>query len=206
VVESFSYEDVYELLRAEKYSTDLQSLNPEQLGKIKQYLEAKKTILFKEKTSELFDRAKRDKLRTELENARRAIKDLYEKREKKIINRAMFTARMAFKMRDTTNMLPSEQELYDKLVDVLKFGWASFFKELNSAKNNSPEEPKLLKETSRRLLKFNEAIPELMDSELKKYGPFEANQVASLPDELAELLLQQKKVTEIKENEIAKNN
>jgi len=205
VIENFTYEDLYELLRAEKYSTDLQSLNSEQLGKIKQYLDAKRTILLKDKGSD-FDRAKRDKLRTELENARRAMKDLYEKREKKIINRAMFTARMAFKMRDTTNMLPSEQELYDRLVDVLKFGWASFFKELNRAGVNSTEEPKLLKEPSKRLLKFNEAIPELMDSELKKYGPFEANQVASLPDELAELLIQQKKVTELRENEASKNN
>ena len=205
MVESFSYEDLYELLHAEKAATDLQGLTPEQLGKIREYFEAKKALLYKERTSEIFDRSKRDKLRIELENARRALKDLYEKREKKIINRAMFTARSAFKLRDTTNMLPSEQELYDKLVELLKIGWASFFKELNTAKSSSQEEPKLLKETSKRLLKFNEAVPELMDTELNKYGPFEANQVASLPDELADLLIQQKKVTEIKD-ETPKNN
>jgi len=206
MAEAFSYEDLYELLRAEKYTTDLQNLAPDHLRKIREYFEAKKALLYKEK-SEIFDRSQRDKVRTELENARRAIKDLYEKREKKIINRATFTARTAFKVRDTTNMLPFEQEFYDKQVELLKVAWASFFKELNP-RTASSAEPKLLKETSTRLLKFTEPVPELMDSELKKYGPFDENQAASLPQELAELLIQQKKAVEIKDNvhETAKNN
>ncbi len=58
MVENFSYEDLYELLHAEKDATDLQGLNAEQLGKIREYFEAKKALLYKERTSEVFDKSR----------------------------------------------------------------------------------------------------------------------------------------------------
>jgi hypothetical protein len=47
-----------------------------------------------------------------------------------------------------------------------------------------------------------EALPELLDTSLKRYGPFEPNTITDLPEELADLLLKQGKAVEVKvENE-----
>jgi hypothetical protein len=57
-------------------------------------------------------------------------------------------------------------------------------------------EPKTLKENFKRL-KLIEAIPELMDTQLNRYGPFTAGEEVELPSELAELLLKQNKASEV---------
>jgi len=191
----FTFDDIYELLRAEKFSTDLQPVSDEQLKKIHNYFEIKKALLQKQKESDLFDKSTRDKLRSELDNARRAVKEFYERRERKAINRAIFTARTSFKIKDTTHMLQNEHVLYESLVKVLKESWLLFVQQLNS-KSVQTSEGKPLKDDI-KILKFVDDVPELLDSDLNKYGPFVKEQTANLPVELAELLVKQNKAVEI---------
>lgn len=245
----FSFEDIHELLRSEKYSSDLQPLTEEQLAQINHYLGSKRALLNKQRDSALFENNPDDKLRDELDNANRALKDFYDRREKKIITRAIFTARSLSKLRDTTNMLKSEEMIYDNLVNILKNSWAGFFsyfdsrlKECNNIgksevlandKAKSPDQAerssagsseiskislgfashaaheKPLNNVSKDFsvnpqasglmrLQFTDEIPELLDSELKRWGPFVKDQVAEIPAELANLLLKQSKATEVK--------
>jgi len=165
---SLSYEDIYELLRAEKYSADLQPLKPEDLAKIKEYFKLKEEMLKKQKASTIFfDRSKRDKILIEIENAWRALKDLYERREKKVINRALFSSRT--KLRDSTNMLESEEKLYNALIDLLRKNHVDFFenfgikvryesevKEDALPKKNELSEAKTLKEAKLQAVKIAE--------------------------------------------------
>ena len=203
-----SFEDIHELLRSEKYSSDLQPLSEEQLNQINHYLESKKQLLQKQKESALFENNPQDKLRDELENANRALKDFYDKREKKLITRAIFTARSGSQLKDTTNMLKSEEMIYDKLVEILKTSWGNFFSLLNAKftdkeiehekpLNNVSGEVSINTQASLIKLQFADDIPELLDSDLKKWGPFTKNQIAELPAELAELLLKQSKAIEV---------
>ncbi len=197
----FSYEDIYELLRAEKYSTDLQPISIEQLQKIRRYLANKEEFLVRQSESKFDDAV--DKIKVELDNAKRALKDLYDKRERKVISRSLFSARGGFKFKDTTSMLLSEEKLYFMLLEILKKSGEEFFSFLNSEPVlNTGEmkveqaEPKTLKENFKRL-KLIEAIPELMDTQLNRYGPFTAGAEVELPSELAELLLKQNKASEV---------
>ncbi len=197
----FSYEDIYELLRAEKYSTDLQPISIEQLQKIRRYLANKEEFLVRQTESKFDDAV--DKIKVELENAKRALKDLYDKRERKVISRSLFSARGGFKFKDTTSMLLSEEKLYFILLEMLKKSGEEFFSFLNSEPvlstaegTTAQTEPKPLKENFKRL-KLTEAIPELMDTQLNRYGPFNVGAEIELPSELAELLLKQNKATEI---------
>ncbi|MFH0869147.1 MAG: hypothetical protein V1839_02890 [archaeon] len=255
----FSFEDIHELLRSEKYSSDLQPLNEEQLAQINHYLGSKRALLNKQRDSALFENNPDDKLRDELDNANRALKDFYDRREKKIITRAIFTARSLSKLRDTTNMLRSEEMIYDNLVNILKNSWAGFFSYFDSRLKecNAPAKSEVLdnnkassdelashaahdkaksddsashaahdKASSDELashtsydkplnnvsrdfsvnpqasglmrLQFTDEIPELLDSELKRWGPFVKDQVAEIPAELASLLLKQSKAAEVK--------
>jgi len=110
----FSYEDIYEILRAEKYSTDLQPIDKEQLRKINVYFKSKEEFLIRQKDTGFDEAAEKTKI--EYDNAKRALRDLYDKRERKVISRALFTARGNFKLKDTTNMLLSEEKLYFALL------------------------------------------------------------------------------------------
>ena len=127
-----SFEDIHELLRSEKYSSDLQPLSEEQLAQINHYLESKKQLLQKQRESVLFENNPQDKLRDEMDNANRALRDFYDKREKKLITRAIFAARSGSQLKDTTNMLKSEEIVYERLVEILKASWGNFFSFLNS--------------------------------------------------------------------------
>ncbi|MGB9675072.1 MAG: hypothetical protein ACP5IJ_01515 [Candidatus Nanoarchaeia archaeon] len=199
----FSYEDLYELLRTEKYSADLQPLDPSQIRKIAAYLKSKEELIIRQKES-VFDENV-EKLKIELENAKRALRDLYDKRERKIISRALFTAKGGFKLKDTTNMLVSEEKLYTALLDLLKRSSEEFFDLFNQSFAEI-EHPKTLKTEFKRV-RILEALPELIDTSLRKYGPFEPNTITELPEELAELLLQQGKAVEVKaENENTQTN
>jgi|YelNatPaOPRAMG01_1025707.scaffolds.fasta_scaffold18832_3 DNA replication initiation complex subunit (GINS family) len=194
----FSYEDLYEILRAEKYSTDLQPLEPAQIRKIANYLKLKEEFLVRQKDSSFDENVERVKI--ELENAKRALRDIYDRRERKIINRALFTAKGGFKLKDTTNMLVSEEKLYTALLELLKRSGEEFFSlfDHDFVEDNPPKNLK----TELKRVRILEALPELLDTSLKRYGPFEPNTITDLPEELADLLLKQGKAVEVKvENE-----
>jgi len=168
-VENYNYEDILELLHSEKYSSDLQSLKKEYLAKVQQYLDAKKALFDNTTNKDMHF-----KLQMEIENAERAIRDLYSKREQKIL-------------KDTTNMLPKEEIIYNQLIELLISSQKSFYSTIQNA-----AEPKLLK-APHRTLKFREAVPELLDLRENKHGPFQANDTAELPEELAKILVAQNK-------------
>jgi len=203
----FNYEDVYELLRAEKYSTDLQPISIEQLQKIRRYIANKEEFLVRQNESKFDDAI--EKIKVELDNAKRALRDLYDKRERKVISRSIFSARSGFKFKDTTSMLLSEEKLYFALLELLKNSNEEFFTFLNSIpvsledsrSETTAQEPKPLKENFKRL-KLIEAIPELMDTQLNRYGPFTPGMEIELPFELAELLLKQNKATEVQSAQV----
>lgn len=241
LVVAITYEDIYELLRTEKYSTDLQPLKQQDLIKIKEYFELKEEMLKKLKSPSIFsDRSKKDKVLTEIENAWRALRDLYEKREKKIINRALFSSRT--KLKDSTNMLASEEKLYTVLIDLLRKNNIEFFENFGikvkfesetktaeeAEKSAESDEAKTLKDEKsqavkiaeehnlaasgdtekiiepaqlKKIIRFIEPVSELIDTNLLTYGPFEKEDIASLPKELADLLIKQNKAKEIISNE-----
>ncbi len=223
----FSYEDLYELLRAEKLSTDLQPLRKEDLKKIADYLKMKENLLLSQEESvSLLSAQKRAKIQIELDNARRTLKDLYEKRERKVINRGVVSVRSGLGMRDTTNMLKHEQELYETIISLLSASSTSFFdnmlaisqedrdpmKELHKLREMAGREIDDLTKPRDATIEFVEKLKvmfleeaqEFYGEDLKSYGPYARNEVAEIPVKIANLLISQKKARLI-ENEIPKS-
>ncbi len=121
MVETFNYEDIYEISRNEKFSSDLQELTKEDLRKIKEYFKEKgKGTQSQNQSTNLFATHNRAKVQIEISNASRVIKDLLERRERKLINRSVFNSRIENSIRDTSNMLEIEEELYDQLIFIIK--------------------------------------------------------------------------------------
>ena len=81
---NITYEVLFELLKREKDTADLQKLEPNFFNDFVDYLNEKKNMLGKEDT--LFSYDEKKKTEKQIENAKRIIKEIYERREKKILN------------------------------------------------------------------------------------------------------------------------
>ena len=88
---NITYETLFEILKREKETTDLQKLDHKFLNDFVDYLNEKMKLL--EKDDNLFSYEEKKKLEKQIDNARRLIKEIYERREKKIIDLALMKSR-----------------------------------------------------------------------------------------------------------------
>ena len=87
---NITYETLFEILRREKDKEELQKLSDSFFSDVIAYLEDKNKAL-KDVTLQSF--ADKKKFDEELENIKKILKDLYERREKKIVNLALNISR-----------------------------------------------------------------------------------------------------------------
>src|SRR3989338_343317 len=112
-----TYETLFELLQREKERNDLQRLEAyffnDVIGKNKdkkRILEAKDSTFAKEEIK---------KTERQLENIYKILKELYERREKKIISIALDKSRTKSNLIDTTALLKEEKVVFDALTSLL---------------------------------------------------------------------------------------
>jgi len=190
-----TYETLYEILRREKLRAELQPLDKNFLKDIVNYLNDKQSIFDSQmKKTSIFSGSETQKTQKQIENIKRMIQELYEKRENKIVQLAVFSSR-ADEKSDFQGMLEEEKALYEELVSLLN----NFRKNvlLNVLSLRAPEiqqkeEPKELKKDDKpnnRLLRFLHATPKFVGDDLKVYGPFEEEDVAALPLKVADILI-----------------
>ncbi len=216
-----TYETLYELLRREKSREELQKLEENFLQETQKYLQEKGDIIKKAGES-LFANDERRKTQTQIENARRLLKELYHKREQKIVNTALDTNKTGTKIVSTANMLPREKELYKNVLTMLESSKSAMLNAVleGSLKPLEPEEnstvekekqetpnsgdleggkPKDLKGNleNGKSVRFKEEVPKFMGTDLNVYGPYDKETEATLPEKVAELLIKKGKVEEI---------
>jgi hypothetical protein len=113
-------ETLYDILRNEKKREDLQKLDNSFFVDVVCYLKEKKTYLeVKTDNEDIFSVSEKDKLEYELRSIRRILKEIYEKREKKIIDIALNKSRTGSDIIDTSSMLREEKLFYEKILSTL---------------------------------------------------------------------------------------
>jgi len=113
-------ETLYDLLRNEKKREDLQKLEATFFLDVVSYMREKKALLeMKHSSTELFAVGEKEKLEYELRSIKRILKEIYEKREKKIIDIALNRSRTGSDIIDTSSMLKEEREFYTYLLKNL---------------------------------------------------------------------------------------
>jgi len=185
---AINYELLYDLLRREKISPELQKLESTFWADLQEYL----TILhnhIKEQTSKpsVFSTQESQRTEKQLENIHRIIREFYEKREAKILTLALSSSRTKAKY-DTTHLLEEEKKLFSSVKELLDQSRATIFQ---------PEKPKEIKIDTVKQVKFLNPTPQFLGTDLKQYGPFEQAQSATLPEEIAILLIKNNRVEEI---------
>jgi len=209
---NITYETLFELLKREKDMTDLQKLEPSFFDNFVEYLNEKKDMMSKDDA--LFSYDEKKKVEKQIDNARRLIKEIYERREKKILNIALIKSRTKSHVLDTSSLLDNEKKFLEEIERILnayrenviynvmdgkplfqiKHQEKEAREEIDAA-NDAGEETKTTK-----LVRFLYSVPKFVGTELEEYGPFAEEDIANLPLEIVELLIGKGKVEEIKEN------
>lgn len=176
-----TYNDLYEALRKERYSDELQLLKKTFLNEVSEYFAEKKK--FSDKEDDMFsDVVLKSKKR--LENAMALYKELLLRRRKKVLNLAFVASETGISKKDFENLLDFEKELFEDIVKSLE----KADKNLSNSMVGGPAESKF------KLVKFTSHVDEFLDLEGETMGPFAQGEVANLDNEIVNILIQDKKV------------
>ena len=106
---SITYEKLYGLLRKEKDSHEIQELDKTFFSDVVGYLKEKTSFMDEAAgKTDLFSAAERENTAIQLKNIRRLVKELYDRRESKIIALAMNKSRTGSDIIDTSALLVEE--------------------------------------------------------------------------------------------------
>ena len=195
-----TYEKIYEYLRKEKYEPEIQKLPETFFEEIINYLKEKKAIVETQKSQESIFSGESAKTEKQLQNVKKILKELYEKRENKIIQLALFSSRTETPL-DTSNLLQEEQEFYQKIVDILTRNRNGILNNLltaNYPRTSQPKDIKAENQEKTKLIKFLTPVPKFLGEDLNVYGPFSEEDIGNIPQRVARLLISKKRAQEIK--------
>lgn len=184
-----SYNDLYEILRKEKYSEQLQPLPQKFIEEFSTYV-SDKTSAQSEKQDPFANSVA--KAKKQLENAISLFKELILRRKKKILSLVFVATETGIMKRDYENMLSLEKQTFDKLTKAFEDNDKELNKILNN--KNQKEQPK------NKLVLFTQDTEEFIDHQGKIIGPFQSGTLANLNTDTAKILIDGEKAKLIDED------
>jgi DNA replication initiation complex subunit (GINS family) len=220
-----TYETLFDLLRNEKNREELQAIDKEFFSTFIEYIQDKEKLVSDNSDNQLFSGLEREKTTKQLDNAKKLIKELYERREKKILNMAMIASRTGGLL-DKSSLLPEEEQLFVRMSAMLEnfksdilyrllggnmpkiraeaqmgaaadpligggtataAGLGLVGQQGGSAQAAHAYNPQPAKDAV--MVRFVHAVPKFIGKELEVYGPFEEEDIANLPKQLADILI-----------------
>ncbi len=197
---AITYETIYELLRKEKYEPELQPLPQTFFNDIIEYLKEKQAILDSQKAQKSIFSKETEKTEKQIQNIKRIIREIYERRENKIIQLALFSSRTDINQ-EYQNMLLEEQEFFNLLLKLLNTYRSGILYNLINLKIpliSAPKDIKTENKEKSKLVRFLHPVPKFMGEDLNIYGPFNEEDMANLPYKAAQILINKKRAQEIK--------
>ncbi len=197
---NITYETLFEVLRREKNREELQKLSNTFFEDVIKYL-ADKNSMLNTQDKKLFFGDDKEKMILQIQNIKKILAELYERREKKIINSALTKSRTNGLV-DTGSMLKEEKMLFDSIIQVFDCYRGGVLMNLQNAKapvittNVSCAAPttskavcKIEDKDDNATIRFLSPIPKFLGPELEVYGPFDEDDVACLPNKIASVLI-----------------
>ena len=181
-----TFSDIYEAMRKEKYSENLQILPKKFLMEVAEYFKEKKEFLNRE--DDLFSDVA-IKSKKKLDNAHTSFRDLLRIRKKKILNLAFVASQVGISKKDFENLLAFEKDLFEELVKSLERAEKSQVADMNGGGKG--------KDSKYKLVRFLDSCPEFLDVEGNTVGPFVKGEVVNLECEVVVMLSVDKKVEAI---------
>jgi DNA replication initiation complex subunit (GINS family) len=204
-----TYETIFEVLKQEKERLELQKLDEGFYQRVVDYLKGKRQLA--KGTLMSIEEAKKNE--KQIENIKRMLKELYDRREKKLVGLAVDKCKTGMDI-DKSKMQKEEQDLFDSLVCLISKFRIGIIE--NILQENMPvigEEKKAVcgseenplennndkTKNNTMLIRFISAVPKFLDEDLIEYGPFEEEDVARLPTAIAKVIISKGRAEEMVE-------
>jgi hypothetical protein len=171
-----NYNDLYELLRKEKYSETLQQLPKNFIDDFAIFLNDKKE---ENSAGDLFSEGV-IKNKKQFENSVAIFKELMLRRKKKLLNLVFVATETGVMKRDYENMLDHEREIFEKMMKAFEEGDKGLTASLTGKKHE---------ENNQKLVIFSQDIEQFVDYSGLVIGPFAAGELANLDIKIAEILI-----------------
>lgn len=164
--ETITFELIRKIQREEQRTPKLTKLPEGFYQDVNSYLQQKRKIA----------ESKEDrKIALEAKSIERLIEDIFNRRERKILNQALITARTDI---PPENLTENENGFFEALSSSIKERRKSALAQILTERKEEAT-----------LIVFKEDVPEFVGSDLKKYGPFKKGDVAKVPKENIKVLL-----------------
>ena len=199
-----TYESLFDLVVREKSKDEIQPLQANFFNDLVSYLNEKKAMLA------IMGEEEKERTTRQLLNINRLIRELYERSEKKILGLALARSRAGADIIDTNPLLSEEKALFDSIVTNLDAFRAGILKQLLAAKAPEPpmreqaaqvrtaeQAPQEISPSTTKLIRFLHPVPKFVGKELEVYGPFDQEDIANLPREIAEVLIMKGRAEEM---------
>jgi DNA replication factor GINS len=202
------YDELYQAWKAEKENVEVQPLPKNFFTRLAQYFKR-----LKEESRMLDDRTVRARLLLEeSKNAKRLSEELIRLRYEKVLEKTKAGEHVP------TDGLALEEEKLFKDASGSAEAFASFLKDVLSGKSsdaktsiaeeipqkgikNSPDDGETAVIGARKsVLRFMQPVPRIIGADMKPYGPFKPEDVASVPAENAKVLVKQGLAVEVEVN------
>jgi len=116
-----TYETLFDLVRREKSREELQELDSEFYSDIMQYLSSKYSLLKKDgEQAGLFGASESEKVKIQIQNIKKLVKSLYDRRAVKLIRLAINRSKVGVGISNTIAMLPQEKVFFQEVLGVLE--------------------------------------------------------------------------------------
>jgi len=177
-VKSVEYDYLYDTWKSEKEKSELQPLPKEFYGELSQYLKK-----LREEKRMLDEEAVRAKLiNREAENVSGMSRNLINLRYRKILKNVLNGGLLS---KDVLTL--EEEHIYDHLMSVAD-AFSGLLKDVLAGRMPCVEE-KSVERPKKMVVRFLQGIPAIIGANMKTYGPFKAEDIASLPIENARILI-----------------
>ena len=196
-----TYETLFELLRKEKSSADIHKVSPSFYTDVAHYIQEKMMIIEQgQHKLDLFSATERENVQQQLKNIHRILKEIYERREKKIMELALAKSITQSPLIDVTALLPEERELFEDAVHLFTQYRSKLLHNILLGKYPLATEQK----ADTKIVRFLNPVPKFVGKELESYGPFQEDDIANLPLKIADILIKKGSVEEIREGDAEK--
>lgn len=171
------YNELYELLRKEKYNDQLQPLSKNFVSDVTEFLQEKRKEL-----ASLTDSFSETALRTkkQFENSVSIFRELMRIRKRKILNLVFVASETGIMKRDFGTMLSFEQSLFEKLVASVDDADKELHFLLNGGSISKP---------SQRMVLITQPITQFVDMTGNAIGPFDKGMLVNLDNDVASILV-----------------
>ncbi|RMD66480.1 DNA replication complex GINS family protein [Candidatus Pacearchaeota archaeon] len=171
------YNELYELLRKEKYSEALQPLPKDFIKSFREYVNLKRGT---EMDNQPQITSKSFKSRRELENSITLFHEIMSKRRSKILRLAFVATKTGIMKRDYENMLEIEREMFENIVKEIEKEEEKISKMLKGDDEN---------EQKSKLVIFTQDVEQFVVPTGEVLGPFKEKELANLDGEIANILV-----------------